>query len=545
MKPITKFAIERLTEISKEPIRNIPGYYSARLSIQDLSDLGESSHKIGTGSFRPTFRNWINDLKRVQNKGTYQPKRILCFAYLPWWLELCAALSIVLCSRNCHIDLVWLDEPADYLSPYTYDHKQHVRQIRYQRARYAGIARETGRVPIQFIQLSKIKPEKLSFAILQDARAQSLIDTVYSSKKEIVDTDCSEKALYERRLRRNIDCMLKMMTLFTRQRYDSVLIPSGSVLEFGAVYRLASSLGLSTTTFEFWLSGRINIAHNERVMEMNSSRYWIQDEPHVLSLERRQIVQNMINIRQDPTSSREDYAYQRAKLTSPDELRQELGLHPNKIIVLVCPNVPFDGMFVGRNSFFPSMSRWLVETIKHLNQRKGVEVIIRAHPAECIWKPQQTAETILRNEDLLKEKHIHFIAPEAAINTYALMRITDIGIVYSSTTGMEMPLFGIPVICANSSHYNNKGFTIDPATLQEYFFCIDQLLTSPNRLTERQTELAWCYYDVHFNHWPKSFPWSVGTFWQDICRWPTHRVLSEEGKTCFDDAFEALAGRHL
>jgi hypothetical protein len=278
---------------------------------------------------------------------------------------------------------------------------------------------------------------------------------------------------------------------------------------------------------------------------MDSSKYWALDEPHVLSPERWQIVENMICVRENPASSIDDYAYQSANPASLDRLRQELGLHPDKLIVLLCPNVPFDGMFVGRNSLFPSMSQWLVETVNHFSQREGMEVIIRAHPAECIWKPQQTAETILRDYELLTEDHIHFIAPEKSVNTYSLMRIADLGVVYSSTTGMEMPLFGVPVVCANYSHYNHKGFTIDPATLEEYFHSIDQLLARPKRLTERQIELAWCYYDVHFNHWPKPFPWSLRNFRYDISQWPMHRIFSEEGMACFDDAFEALAGRCL
>ena len=41
------------------------------------------------------------------------------------------------------------------------------------------------------------------------------------------------------------------------------------------------------------------------------------------------------------------------------------------------------------------------------------------------------------------------------------MDSSDLGLVYSSTTGLELALYGVPVIAAARIHYADKGFTID------------------------------------------------------------------------------------
>jgi len=96
------------------------------------------------------------------------------------------------------------------------------------------------------------------------------------------------------------------------------------------------------------------------------------------------------------------------------------------------------------------------------------------------------------------------------------------------------------------AHYIGKGFTIDPATEQNYFEAIEERLSlGPQAipLTEEQVNLAWCYFDIYVHDWPSPFPWNLQTFREDIERWPIERVASEEGMAKFGDTFAVLAGK--
>ena len=49
------------------------------------------------------------------------------------------------------------------------------------------------------------------------------------------------------------------------------------------------------------------------------------------------------------------------------------------------------------------------------------------------------------------------------------MKITDVGLVYTSTTGLEMALENKPVILAASAHYSNLNLVYEPKDIKEYY----------------------------------------------------------------------------
>jgi hypothetical protein len=124
------------------------------------------------------------------------------------------------------------------------------------------------------------------------------------------------------------------------------------------------------------------------------------------------------------------------------------------------------------------------------------------------------------------------------------VEIADLGMVYTTTVGMEMGMSGVPVIVAGQTHYRSKGFTLDPASWEAYFSAIKQVLEDPGRarLSREQVELAWRYAYRFFFEYPTSFPWHLLHFWNELETWPVQRVLSAEGQAEFGEAFRYLAG---
>ena len=142
-------------------------------------------------------------------------------------------------------------------------------------------------------------------------------------------------------------------------------------------------------------------------------------------------------------------------------------------------------------------------------------------------------------------ENIHMIGPLEKINTYDLMDIADLGLVYTTTTGLEMAMNGIPVIVCGQTHYRKRGFTIDPMNWDDYYALIDKSLKSKKSLTKVQIETAWEYAYRFFFEYPLVFPWRLMHFWKDMEVWPMGRVLSEEGQTEFGRTFAYLAGESI
>jgi hypothetical protein len=115
-------------------------------------------------------------------------------------------------------------------------------------------------------------------------------------------------------------------------------------------------------------------------------------------------------------------------------------------------------------------------------------------------------------------ENIHIIGPLDKVNTYDLMEFTSLGLVFTTTTGLEMSLNGIPVIACGNTHYRNRGFTLDPKSYDDYTDTLNRVLTdvSKYQLTEAQMELAWRYAYYFFYEYPRPFPWRLISFWDDI-----------------------------
>ena len=130
------------------------------------------------------------------------------------------------------------------------------------------------------------------------------------------------------------------------------------------------------------------------------------------------------------------------------------------------------------------------------------------------------------------------------INTYDLVEIADVGLAYTTTVGMEMPMSGVPALIGGQTHYRAKGFTINPTSWDDYYSLLGSVLANPAqyRLTRQQVEQAWNYAYRFFFNYPCPFPWHMLDFWNELDSWSLERVLSSEGQAIFGATFENLAG---
>jgi hypothetical protein len=219
-------------------------------------------------------------------------------------------------------------------------------------------------------------------------------------------------------------------------------------------------------------------------------------------------------------------------------------LIPELPVALLCTNVSWDSAALGQTVGFTSMNHWLRETVTYFASHPGWQLLIRIHPAELTCGSGEPADEVVVRRLGIVPPNIRIISPDERINTYSLMDICSFGIVYTSTTGLEMAIRGIPVMVAGRVHYSGKGFTTDVPSVPAYHAVLDDWtrdLRFP-RLSPRQVELARCYLDLYYNKIPFPFPWSIGTLQEDLHTWPIRRILSEDGVTRFGRTFSFLAG---
>jgi capsule polysaccharide export protein KpsC/LpsZ len=217
----------------------------------------------------------------------------------------------------------------------------------------------------------------------------------------------------------------------------------------------------------------------------------------------------------------------------------------NRPIVLMATNVLGDSLTLGRQVFTKTMADWVSRTILYFIGRPDIQLVIRIHPGEILTREYSMVDVVRETLPELPE-YIHVIHPEEKINTYDLIEITDVGLVYTTTVGLEMALKGLPVVVSGQTHYRNRGFTFDPVSWVEYFKLLGTLLANPKefRLTKEKIKLTWKYAYHFFYTFPLPFPWHI-KIWQDFETHKISQVFSKEGKKKYGNTFRYLVGEPL
>lgn len=199
------------------------------------------------------------------------------------------------------------------------------------------------------------------------------------------------------------------------------------------------------------------------------------------------------------------YAYNfSARSDDVGELRDRLGIPSHRKCVTFFSNLIWDAANVSRDIAFANPLEGVCDVIDRFRFREDIQIIVRAHPAEKVLGTNE------RYCDLIRDRfgtnlpsNVTLIEPEQEINSFSVIDISNIGVVNTSTIGLEMAALGKPVILISQTHYRNKGFTYDVNSRKEFYRVLDRLLvteeTLPNQIAnaEKYFYIMMFHYQLH------------------------------------------------
>ena len=469
-------------------------------------------------------------------------RRLLVIGGLSWWIEYAAALSLLLTAAGHRVDLAyvshrrWMD-PTDAFD------------LRRQQAYLARVLRGLG-PRIRRHDLTRARVAALPADLETSLQALGRIDVQYTRQREELDLGVGgeDQLLLELRHRRNRQAAAGVMGLLRDGAYDAVVIPNGSILEFGAAYRASRHLGVRVVTYEFGEQReRIWLAQDDEVMRQDTGGVWQARGAAALDETERQAIGDLYRARRGGQLwANFGRQWQSAPSQGALGARQALGLDPARPVALLCTNVVGDSLALGRQVFTAGMADWLAATVRWFSRYPQAQLVVRVHPGELLGAGHPSAE-IVRQELPELPPHVTVVGPESPINTYDLMELAHLGLVYTTTVGMEMAMAGIPVITAGATHYRGRGFTDDPASMPAYLAALEGRLVEPvgRKLAPETIDLAWRYAYGFFFEYPFRFPWHLVRFWEDVAARPFEAVLSPDTWPLYEGTLRALSGDRI
>ena len=484
------------------------------------------------------LQSWLPEWRQAAAGSPYRGqagKRIFLFATLGYWIQHSTLLGMCLAAQGHAVTLAYL--------PYANWRKQVGRfDLRMQNAYVRSVlAGANPHVTVtSWLETGQNRPA-LPTDLLSAVEQVSAFDVMYSDQVEKVDRS---GALYHLRLERNSQAAAQALATLSAQQPDLVIVPNGSILEFGSVFQAARSLSLPVVTYEFGEQrGRIWFDMNKEVMQQDTDEMWSVYHDKPLNETEWEKIRALFASRQK-ASLWENFSrrWQDVPSEGSEAVRASLELDKRPIALLPA-NVIGDSLTLGRQVFSESMTQWLVGTVDYFRRVPAVQLVVRIHPGERYTNGTSVVDVLQQAFPNLPG-HIHLVAHDAPVNTYDLIQIADLGLVYTTTVGLEMAMSGVPVITAGRTHYRERGFTIDPDTWDQYYETLDRNITRSQqpRISREQVEQAWNYAYRFFFEFPQPFPWHLLYMPEDTRTWPLARVLSEEGQIEFAAAFQGLTG---
>ncbi len=484
-----------------------------------------------------TLPEMVEEVKKIRPTSQVEKKKVFLFAALHYWIEQATITALGLAADNHDVTLGFYP----YFDWFTDSTKFDIRHqnIYAQKVLSAAspvintVSFVTYRAPYTPL------PKELQHAVNE----VTVFDTQYTLQIEDVNTSWPT---YQFRLKRNQEAAQSLLAYLRANKPDVVIVPNGTVQEFGIVYRVARYLKIPVTTYEFsdqkdafWL------AQNSEIMKQDTSAMWNAHAEGKLTGEQLNRIKALFESRQQAKTS-ENFTRKWQSLPSQgsESVREQLKLD-KRPIVLLATNVLGDSLTLGRQVFTKTMADWVSRTILYFIGRPDVQLVIRIHPGEILTREYSMVDVVRQTLPELPE-YIHVIQPTEKVNTYDLINISDVGLVYTTTVGLEMALKGLPVIVAGQTHYRDRGFTYDPASWVEYFKMLGMILDKPSqfKLAKDKIQLAWKYAYHFFYTFPLPFPWHIKV-WQDYESHKLSQVFSKEGKKKYGNTFRYLVGEPL
>ena len=260
----------------------------------------------------------------------------------------------------------------------------------------------------------------------------------------------------------------------------------------------------SIPSYNSWCGGRKAgwcYSKGEPSMNLNLDRPWKKWKDRLLTVHETKLIQDFLVSRKFGesmllnTTKADENAY--------DIERLGVELNFSKPTALLASNVIWDLAANDKDLLFDDMVSWIQNVLDFFKKNPDYQLIIKAHPGEKNINLPVTRQLIseeIRAYMPILPSNIILLEPESPISIYDIIPHIKLGLIYTSTAGLEMSAFGKPVVTCAKALYRDKGFTFDPKTVTDYFDTVTELLniSEIDSKMEQRKQLAQKFFYLYY-----------------------------------------------
>jgi hypothetical protein len=166
------------------------------------------------------------------------------------------------------------------------------------------------------------------------------------------------------------------------------------------------------------------------------------------------------------------------------ELERVYALPPGQPLVILMAHVFSDAPHAYGGGLFQDSYDWFRESLQLLRRNGAVNLLVKQHPSAALYGEAGLVERIMAAD------HCGHLLLRDDVHTETILRAADYVVTRGGTIGLEFGVFGKPAILGARPPFAGLGFTVEPATLDEYRTLLSSSIQRLSPLTERQALTA-------------------------------------------------------
>ena len=287
-------------------------------------------------------------------------------------------------------------------------------------------------------------------------------------KVGVIESSLPNLQSIKNRVRASIELSSKIGKRVATWKPSAVIMSHGIYSTWGPAFQILRKAEVPVLTY-----GRGKKAGTSKFNWNCTADWWDVDEAwnalktRQLSIEESDLIEKYLRSR--VSHAKDVFVYNFGDFEERDATLKRFDLDPAKTTYSLFTNVLWDAASAQREIVFRNPIEWVLETIRWFSNNQEKQLIVKIHPAERVIGTNMPFISILRKVLIDIPSNVRIIEPDEKVNSWSIYNVTDLGLVHTTTVGMELPLQGIPSAVVSRTHYRGKGFTIDVKNKSEYF----------------------------------------------------------------------------
>jgi hypothetical protein len=260
---------------------------------------------------------------------------------------------------------------------------------------------------------------------------------------------------------------LKMEDFCNEFEPECIYLYNGRFLLGNACWQLANKYNLK-------------ILFLENILMNKPNKYWVFEEPVHSTIYRYKTINNFIQkqFKSNPkvmTKSASEWYNKRIDGTGQSFTSNQNILYvnksPKKILVSFFTSSEDELILLGlEDPVFGDQKRIILELTKYFSELASIHFVIRLHP-NTSHKSSHEIRRWLNFKDYITDKYkfVEFINAPSKVNSYSLIKASNLVITAGSTVNLEAAYLKIPTVLMGKGLYKDLQIAYTPSTYVEFF----------------------------------------------------------------------------